>query len=159
MTEFPLWPDSVTEGRTEYKPKGDSNMKSRGFVLIMVAVGFAFVPAKLHGQSNYRVSLTSPVTGQVLYAGQKIMVEWKHTLPNIPLPGCESEAWLSVDGGRTFSTWITFLDPRSTSFLWTVPNMPTNAAVFDIRFGCDLHYPESYAPQPASMFTIAQSGH
>ena len=42
------------------------------------------------------------MAGQVLYAGQKIMVEWKHTLPNIPLPGCESEAWLSLDGGRTF---------------------------------------------------------
>jgi hypothetical protein len=133
-------------------------MKTRGFVLIMIALAFAFAPAKLNGQSNYRVSLISPVTGQVLYAGQKIMIEWKHTLPNIPLSGCESEAWLSVDGGRTFSMWITFIDPRSTSFLWTVPNTPTNAAVLDIRFGCDLHYPESYAPQPASMFTIAKSG-
>jgi hypothetical protein len=133
-------------------------MKIRGFVLIMVAVAFAFAPAKLHGQSNYSVSLISPVTGQVLYAGQKIMIEWKHTLPNIPLPGCESEAWLSLDGGSTFPVWIRFLAPTSTSFLWTVPNMPTNAAVLDIRFGCDLHYPESYAPQPASMFTIAKSG-
>jgi hypothetical protein len=102
--------------------------------------------------------LISPVAGQVLYPGQKIMIEWKHMLPNIPLAGCESEAWLSLDGGSTFSMWITFLDPRNTSFLWTVPNMPTNAAVLDIRFGCDLHYPESYAPQPASMFTIAKSG-
>ena len=133
-------------------------MKIRGFVLIMVAVAFAFAPAKLHGQSNYGVSLISPVRGQVLYAGQKIMVEWKHTLPNIPLPGCESEMWLSLDGGSRFPIWITFLAPTSTSFLWTVPNTPTNAAVLDIRFGCDLHYPESYAPQPASMFTIAKSG-
>ena len=133
-------------------------MKIRGFVLIMVALVFAFAPAKSNAQSNYSVSLISPATGQVLYPGQKIMVEWKHTLPNIPLPGCESEAWLSLDGGRTFSTWVTFLDPRSTSFLWTVPNTPTTAAVFDIRFGCDLHYPESYAPQPASMFMIAKGG-
>jgi hypothetical protein len=78
-------------------------------------------------------------------------------LPNIPLAGCESEAWLSLDGGRTISMWITWLDPRSTSFLWTVPNTPTNSAVLDIRFGCDLHYPETYAPQPASMFTIAKN--
>ena len=62
-------------------------MKTRGFVLIMIALAFAFAPAKLNGQSNYRVSLLSPVTGQVLYAGQKIMIEWKHTLPNIPLSG------------------------------------------------------------------------
>ena len=133
-------------------------MKSRGFVLIMVAMAFAFAPAKSNAQGNYVVRLISPVTGQVLYAGQKIIIEWKHTLPNIPLPGCESEVWLSLDGGRTFPMWITWLDPRSTSFLWTVPNTPTNAAVLDIRFGCDLQYPESYAPQPASMFTIAKSG-
>ena len=130
-------------------------MKSRGFVLIMVAMAFAFAPAKSNGQGNYAVRLISPVRGQVLYAGQKIMVEWKHTLPNIPLPGCESEMWLSLDGGITFPIWMTFLAPTSTSFLWTVPNTPTNSAVLDIRFGCDLRYPESYAPQPASMFTIA----
>ena len=130
-------------------------MKIRGLVLIVVAVAFAFAPAKLNAQGNYAVKLTSPVAGQVLYAGQKIMIEWKHMLPNIPLSGCESEAWLSLDGGRSFTLWLTFLDPRNTSFLWTVPNMPTNAAVLDIRFGCDLHYPESYAPQPASTFVIA----
>jgi len=134
-----------------------SKMKIHGLVLIMVAVAFAFAPAKLNAQGNYAVKLTSPVAGQVLYAGQQIMLEWKHTLPRIPLAGCESELWLSVDGGRTF-TWSAFLAPTNTSLLWTVPNAPTNAAVLDIRFGCDLHYPESYAPQPASMFTIAKSG-
>ena len=132
-------------------------MKTRAFVLIVVAVAFAFAPPKLSAQSNYTVKLTSPVAGQVLYAGQQIMVEWKHKLPNIPLSGCESEAWLSLDGGSTFPVWITWLAPGSTSFLWTIPSTPTNTAVLDIRFGCDLHYPESYAPQPASMFTIAKT--
>ena len=63
-------------------------MKTCGLVLIVVAVAFAFAPAKSNAQGNYVVRLISPVTGQVLYAGQKIMIEWKHTLPNIPLPGC-----------------------------------------------------------------------
>jgi hypothetical protein len=129
-------------------------MKTYAFVLIAVAVAFTFAPAKSSAQSSYSVKLIAPVAGQVVYPGQKIMVEWKHRLPNIPLGGCEGEAWLSLDGGVTFPTWVTFLDPRSTSFLWTVPNTPTNSAVFDIRFGCDLHYPESYAPQTASMFVI-----
>ena len=133
-------------------------MKTRGFVVAMFAVAFAFAPAKLNAQGHYAVRLISPVAGQVLYTGQKIMVEWNHKLPSIPLSGCESEAWLSLDGGSTFPIWVTLLGPTSTSFLWTVPNTPTNSAVLDIRFGCDLHYPESYAPQPASMFTIAQSG-
>ena len=130
--------------------------------MTIIAVAFSSAPQFVNTSSaasgTYSAQLISPVAGQVLYPGQKIMIEWKHMLPNIPLAGCESEAWLSLDGGSTFSTWITFLDPRNTSFLWTVPNMPTNAAVLDIRFGCDLHYPESYAPQPASMFTIAKSG-
>jgi hypothetical protein len=137
-------------------------MKIRGFIAAFVAVAFSFAPQFVNTSSaasdRYSVQLISPVAGQVLYPGQKIMVEWKHTLPNIPLAGCESEAWLSLDGGITFPVWITFLGPRSTSFLWTVPNNPTNVALLDIRFGCDLHYPETYAPQPASMFTIAKSG-
>lgn len=131
-------------------------MKIRGFVLIVLAVAFPFIPTRLSAaQGKYTARLISPVAGQVLYAGQKIMIEWTHTLPRIPLRGCESEIWLSLDGGSTFSTWVTFLTPTSTSFLWTVPNTPTNAAVLDIRFGCDLHYPESYAPQPESAFVIA----
>ena len=132
-------------------------MKIRGLMLIMVAMACAFAPAKSNAQGHYAVKLTSPVAGQVLYGGQQIMVEWKHRLPNIPLAGCESEAWLSLDGGSTFTVWLTFLAPGSTSFLWTVPNTPTTSAVLDIRFGCDLHYPETYAPQPASMFTIAKT--
>jgi hypothetical protein len=132
-------------------------MKTRGFILMMVAVAFAFAPAKSNAQDTYAVRLISPVAGQVLYPGQRIMVEWRHRVPGIPLAGCESEAWLSLDGGVTFPMWLTFLDPRSTSFLWTVPDTPTNSAVLDIRFGCDLHYPESYSPQTASRFVIAKS--
>jgi hypothetical protein len=137
-------------------------MKNRGFLstlfAIMVLGALQLTISTAAADSNkYSVQLVSPVAGQVLYAGQQIMVQWKHTLPNIPLPGCESEAWLSLNGGSTFTVWLTWLDPRNTSFLWTVPNTPTNAAVLDIRFGCDLHYPESYAPQPASMFVIAKS--
>ena len=131
-------------------------MKTRGFVVILFLVAFAFTSAKLNAQGSYAVKLISPVAGQVFYAGQKIMVEWKHRLPRIPMAGCESEIWLSLDGGITFPMWITWLDPRSTSFLWTVPDTPTNMAVLDIRFGCDLHYPESYSPQPASTFVIAK---
>ena len=121
----------------------------------MVAVAFAFAPAKSNAQGHYAVKLTSPVAGQVLYPGQRIMVEWNHKLPDIPLAGCESELWLSVDGGSTFPMCITpILNPRTRFFDWTVPNTPTNAAVLDIRFGCEGWYPECYSPQPASTFVI-----
>jgi hypothetical protein len=128
-----------------------------GFVVTLFMLAFAFAPAKLNAQGSYSAKLVSPVAGQVLYAGQTFMVEWKHTLPDRRLAGCESEAWLSLDGGITFM-WIAFLAPKNTSLLWTVPNTPTNSAVLDIRFGCEIpYYPESYAPQLASMFTIAKN--
>ena len=79
-------------------------------------------------------------------------------LPNINLGACEMEVWLSVDGGRTFPMWISpWLNAKAQSFDWTVPNMLTNAAVLDIRFGCEQFYPETYAPQPASTFMIAKA--
>ena len=66
------------------------------------------------------------------------------------------EVWLSLDGGKTYSMIISpWMDPKAQYFWWTVPNMPTNAAVLDVRFGCEPGYPECYAPQPASTFVIA----
>ena len=107
---------------------------------------------------TYSATLISPRAGQVLHPGQKIRVEWRSALPNINLAPCEMEVWLSVDGGGTFTTWISpWLNGKAKSFDWTVPNMPTNAAVIDIRFGCEQFYPETYAPQPASTFVIAKA--
>ena len=50
------------------------------------------------------------------------------------------------------------MDPKAQYFYWTVPNLPTNTAVLDIRFGCEGWDPENYAPQPASMFTMQRYG-
>jgi hypothetical protein len=108
---------------------------------------------------TYSARLISPRVGQVLYPGQHIRVEWKSVLPNLKgLAGCEMEVWLSVDGGRTFLMCISpSLNPKTKFFDWTVPNMPTNAAVLDIRFGCEVFYPETFSPQPASTFVISQA--
>jgi hypothetical protein len=136
-------------------------MKTRGLLVIMFAVTLSVAPQLVSTSSaarTYSARLISPRAGQVLYPGQKIVIEWKSTLPNIDLTGCEREVWLSVDGGRTFTACITpILGPQATSYLWTVPNTPTTAVVLDIRFGCEGWYPESYAPQPASTFVIAQN--
>jgi hypothetical protein len=68
------------------------------------------------------------------------------------------ELMLSLDGGKTFSTCITpVIAPTTKYYDWTVPNTPTNAAVLDIRFGCEWYYPESSSPQPASTFVIANA--
>ena len=136
--------------------------KLRLLLAIVFAVALSAAPQLVTTASaggTYSATLISPRVGQVLYPGQHVRVEWKSVLPNLKgLAGCEMEVWLSVDGGRTFLMCISpWLNPKDTFFDWTVPNMPTNAAVMDIRFGCEVFYPETYAPQPASTFVIAQA--
>ena len=137
----------------------NGEMKIRG-IIILVAMSLSFAPQFVNTSSaasgKYSAQLISPTAGQILYPGQKVRVEWRSVLPPINLAGCEAEVWLSLDGGRTFPMVITpIMDPKAQYFYWTVPNFPTNTAVLDIRFGCDGWYPENYAPQPASMFTIS----
>jgi hypothetical protein len=137
-------------------------MKIRGFVGVFFAVALSFAPQFIHTSSAqtgaYSAKLISPRVGQVLHPGQTVRVEWKSNLPKINFGACEVEVWLSLDGGSTFTAWISpWLYPEDPKYFdWTVPKWPTQAAVMDIRFGCEPGYPESYAPQPASTFVIAQ---
>ena len=136
-------------------------MTIRRLVLIMVAVAFSCAPQFVNTSSAqtgaYSAKLISPVAGQILRPGETVRVEWRSALPGIDLGACEMEVWLSVDGGNTFTMWISpWLHPKAQYFDWTVPNWPTQAAVLDVRFGCEPGYPESYAPQPASTFVIAR---
>ena len=137
-------------------------MKIRGLVVAFFAVALAFAPpfskTSNADPGKYSAKLISPTAGQILAPGQRVRVEWKTQLPQVDLSWCELELYLSLDGGMSFPFRITpQLDPRATFFYWTVPNMPTNTAVLDIRFGCEGSYPESYSPQTASTFVITQS--
>jgi hypothetical protein len=134
-------------------------MKTRGVVVILFLVAFAFAPANVNAENTYAARLISPTAGQVLYPGQTVRVEWRAQFPHVPrFDRCEMELYLSLDGGRTYLPRITpSLDPKTTYFYWTVPNLPTNEAVLDIRFGCEMWYPESYSPQTASTFVIRQA--
>src|SRR5438270_306925 len=136
-------------------------MKIHMFVVAVFALALAFAPpfSKTANATpgTYAAKLITPTAGQVLVAGQQVKVEWKALLPHIDYSWCELEVYLSLDGGVSFPFRITpQLDPRATFFYWTVPNTPTNAAVLDVRFGCEGYYPESYSPQTASAFVIAQ---
>jgi hypothetical protein len=125
----------------------------------MFLLVFALLSAKANADNGYSARLISPTAGQVLYPGQTVRVEWKSELPKIEnVEFCEMEIFLSLDGGTTWPMVITpLLDPRARFFYWTVPNMPTNAAVLDIRFGCERWYPECYSPQTASTFVIKEA--
>lgn len=136
-------------------------MNIRGFVMMLFLATFACAAAQVNAERTYSATLISPSAGQVLHPGQTVRVEWQATLPKVnhKVAGCEMEIWLSLDGGATFPTIITppQIPYSSRSFTWTVPNTPSNAAVLDIRFGCEFYYPESFAPQPASTFVIASA--
>jgi hypothetical protein len=137
-----------------------NKMKTHRYLIVLFIVAFAFGFSKISLAESgvYSAKLISPRPAQVLYPGQVVRVEWKSELPNIYLGACEMEVFLSLDGGRTFPMLISpWMDPKAQYFYWTVPNTPTNAAVLDIRFGCEPGYPESYAPQPASTFVIAKA--
>ena len=139
-------------------------MKTRGLIsvtLFLVALSLLTEAVADNGlTTGYSARLISPTAGQVLYAGQTVRVEWQAWLPHTDAVGCEMELVLSLDGGTTFNYYITPpLDPKARYFYWTVPNTPTNAAMLDIRFGCEVFYPESYSPQTASPFVIAGQSH
>ena len=133
-------------------------MKTRGFVMIVVALTVLLSAQFVNTSApEYTSRLITPTAGQVLYPGQTVKVEWKSVLPKVRyMESCEMEVRLSLDGGNTYLYRISpFLEAKARSFYWTVPNLPTNEAVMDVRFGCEPFFPESSAPQPASMFVIA----
>jgi len=140
-------------------------MKTHKLLSTLLVVAFVLAPQLLntsHGVfaasgGTYSAKLISPRLGQVVYPGQQVRVEWTAAFPDMRnLRGCEMELWLSLDGGRTWATCITpTITPNTRYYDWIVPNRPTNAAVLDIRFGCEFYYPESYSPQAASTFVIA----
>ena len=75
----------------------------------------------------------------MLRAGSEVTIRWDATLSSCARSFLgEQEINLSVDGGRTFPYRIT---PRLTygerTYTWRVPNLPTDEAVLDLRYGCE----------------------
>ena len=133
-------------------------MKTRGLISVTLFLVALSLLTEAVADNDYSARLISPTAGQVLYPGQRVRVEWEATLPKTHAVGCEMEVLLSLDGGITWNAYISPpLVPTTRYFDWTVPNTPTNAAVLDIRFGCEVFYPESRSPQTASPFVIMQT--
>jgi len=135
-------------------------MKTHRFFIALLVLTLALGMSRIAiaASGGYAAKLISPTLGQVLYPGQQVRIEWTANIPKTQAGGCEMEIFLSVDGGRSFTLCVTpYVNPKTTFFDWTVPNTPTNAAMLDIRFGCEVFYPESRSPQTASPFVIMQT--
>ena len=89
--------------------------------------------------------LTAPVAGVELTAGSQAAVEWEGTPP----PGAEEwEAFLSLDGGRTYPLRITpHLDLSIRRFAFRVPQLPTRDARLLLRFGDERREMEIETPE------------
>ena len=136
-------------------------MKTQRLVLTLLAVTFALAPqsprtASAEGQrGRYAAKLMSPNAGAVLLPGQVVRVEWMVIFPSVDLTKCETEVFLSVDGGKTFTFVTNVHNPHVQYFDWIVPRSPTKAAILDIRFGCLGLFPETSSPQVQSTFEIS----
>ena len=138
-------------------------MKTRRFILALLALTFAFapqLPRTAFAQASkwkYGARLISPKAGEVLTPGKVVRIEWTANFPGVDLSMCETEVLLSLDGGKTIYMRLTEQrDPKTQYFNWTVPNTPTNEAVLDIRFGCLNLYPETSSLQVQSPFVISR---
>lgn len=95
-------------------------------------------PAWGEGRLERSVQLLSPAPNARLTAGTVAVIEWRAE-PHLLDPKFEIEEWeafLSLDGGRTYSIRLTpHLNVTSRQFRWRVPDLPTPAARLLLRFG------------------------
>lgn len=94
--------------------------------------------------------LLSPAAGQALTAGTEAVVEWEGIA--LPPNAHEWEAFLSVDGGKTWPLRITpHLDLSIRRFAFRVPDLPTGEARLMLRFGDEQREVGMEAPQRFSI--------
>ncbi|HEY3569977.1 MAG TPA: hypothetical protein VGP73_18730 [Thermoanaerobaculia bacterium] len=132
-------------------------MRRLSLHLLALLLGITCVvsPAALRAEEgrSVPVRLVSPRAGATLTAGSTVELEWT------PLAGLgeveEWEAFLSLDGGRTYPVRITpHLDLDLRRVQWRVPDVATESARLLLRFGderreTELELPHRFAIVPA----------
>jgi len=116
----------------------------------------AEAPASPGARSERRVELLAPQAAIPLAAGSTAVLQWEPLAGLAELPAREEwEAFLSLDGGRTYSFRITpHLDSDLRRTLWEVPDVPAADARLLLRFGNERRETAIELPQH---FTIAAS--
>ena len=110
------------------------------------------LPALAVGQEMAR--LVSPAAGDELVAGSFATIEWEGLA--LPEGTVEWEAFLSLDGGRTWPLRVTpHLDISIRRFTLRVPDLPTREARILLRFGDERREVGMEAPQRFSIAPAA----
>lgn len=105
------------------------------FALALLALGGRSLAAKTVETAEAPLArLLAPADGAALTAGTDAVVEWEEL--TLPPHVVEWEAFLSVDGGRTWPLRVTpHLDIAIRRFTFRVPDLPTREARLLLRFG------------------------
>ncbi|HEX9162590.1 MAG TPA: hypothetical protein VF980_12870 [Thermoanaerobaculia bacterium] len=100
------------------------------FVLVLTAVAMPIAAAA----SALQPALIEPAAGADLAAGSTAVIAWDAA--RLPANVEEWEAFLSIDGGRTYPLRLTpHLDQSIRRFQWTVPNTPGAEVTILLRLG------------------------
>jgi hypothetical protein len=100
---------------------------------IIPLLAFASVTGAM-AAPTFDVHLIEPAEHADLVAGSTVSIAWEAT--NAPANVEEWEAFLSIDGGRTYPIRLTpHLDLAIRRFAWTVPFVPAAEASILLRFG------------------------
>ena len=118
----------------------------------LLLLAFLALPAFADGRDMAR--LVSPADGDELIAGSAVTIEWEELA--LPEHTVEWEAFLSLDGGRTWPLRVTpHLDISIRRFTFTVPDLPSRDARIMLRFGDERREVGMEAPQRFSIVPAA----
>ncbi|MEO7794194.1 MAG: hypothetical protein ABIV06_05415 [Thermoanaerobaculia bacterium] len=111
-----------------------------GFALVLGTLGVTPIGAEkleIEELATSPVELTAPFAEAALVAGSTAEVAWRPLAGFDELAGAEEwEAFLSVDGGRTYPVRLTpHLDLARRRFVFRVPDLPSDSVRLLLRFG------------------------
>jgi hypothetical protein len=102
--------------------------------LLLLAVTAVIGIGARASEQPFRAHLIAPASEAALAAGSTATIAWNAT--GVPRNFDEWEAFLSLDGGRSYPIRITpHLDLAIRSFTWSVPNLPGGEGSILLRFG------------------------
>jgi hypothetical protein len=120
-------------------------------VPLLLLLALLSLPA--FADSGEMARLVSPADGDELVAGSFVTIAWEELA--LPEHTVEWEAFLSLDGGRTWPLRVTpHLDISIRRFTFLVPDLPTTEACIMLRFGDERREVGMEAPQ---RFSIARA--
>jgi len=129
-------------------------MRLRRLTWFLAALGTAAGVSA--AEPSFDVHLVEPAAGIDLAAGSTTSIAWQAS--GTPANVEEWEAFLSVDGGRTYPLRVTpHLDATIHRFQWNVPNLPGAQVAVLLRFGDENEERRFVFPARARIRGVASS--